>query len=90
MSTPPSGTPPTDTQPSSSVQDRAKLERKILSQAHSLLTRQISAHNYPVAEATRIFDAIAELDRVSVKTLKRDSGFCDQARLGHPGYLLTI
>jgi hypothetical protein len=46
MSAPPSSQPPSDTRSSSlprpeEVPDRAKLERKILSQVHLLLTRQI-------------------------------------------------
>lgn len=177
MSTPPSSQPPSDTPPSEEVPDRAKLEQKILSQVHWLLTRQIPdlvyakqqfptydhanfqrsfdgstpadrdlanravaafddamnslnevlrnayglahgyrrtgpampvvyeglkltnaaellwindtrndlTHDYPVAEATRIFDAIADLDRVTVQTLRDVRDFAAQQGLAISG-----
>lgn len=48
-------------------------------------TRNDLTHNYPVAEATRIFDAIAELDRVSVKTLREIRDFAAEQGLVIPG-----
>jgi hypothetical protein len=174
---PSSGPSPADALPSGPTADRAKLERKILSQAHLLLTRQIPdlayakqqfpiydrasfqrsfdgstpaerdlanravaafddamnafnevlrnvyglihgyrrmgpampvvyeglklthaaellwindtrndlTHDYPVAEATRIFDAIAELHRVSVRTLRDVRDFAAEQGLVIPG-----
>jgi hypothetical protein len=41
VSTPPQSQPPAGTPPTEEGADRAKLEQKILSQAHLLLTRQI-------------------------------------------------
>jgi hypothetical protein len=177
MSPPPQCLPPAGTPPSGEGEDRAKLERKILSQAHLLLTRQIPdpayaeqqfptydrasfqqsfdgstpaerdlanrviaafddamnalnevlrnayglahgyrrtgpampvvygglklthapellwindtrndlTHDYPAAEATRIFDAIVELHRVSVKTLRDVRDFAAELGLLIPG-----
>lgn len=177
MSTPPQSQPPAGTPPTEEGADRAKLEQKILSQAHLLLTRQIPdlayakqqfptydrasfqrsfdgstpaerdltnramaafddamnalnevlrnayglvhgyrrtgpampvvyeglklthaaellwindtrndlTHDYPVAEATRIFDAIAELHHVSVKTLRDVRDFAAEQGLVIPG-----
>lgn len=48
-------------------------------------TRNDLTHNYPVAEATRIFDAIGELDRVSVKTLREIRDFAAEQGLVIPG-----
>jgi hypothetical protein len=177
VSTPPQSQPPAGTPPTEEGADRAKLEQKILSQAHLLLTRQIPdlayakqqfptydrasfqrsfdgstpaerdlanramaafddamnalnevlrnayglvhgyrrtgpampvvyeglklthaaellwindtrndlTHDYPVAEATRIFDAIAELHHVSVKTLRDVRDFAAEQGLVIPG-----
>jgi hypothetical protein len=48
-------------------------------------TRNDLTHDYPAAEATRIFDAIAELRRVSVKTLREVRDFAAGLGLAIPG-----
>jgi hypothetical protein len=48
-------------------------------------TRNDLTHNYPVAEATRIFDAIGEFDRVSVKTLREIRDFAAEQGFVIPG-----
>lgn len=42
-------------------------------------------HDYPVAEANRIFDAVEELDRVVVRTLRDIRGFATEQGLSIPG-----
>lgn len=48
-------------------------------------TRNDLTHDYPVAEAARIFDAIAELNRVTVKTLRDVRDFAAELGLVIPG-----
>jgi hypothetical protein len=42
-------------------------------------------HDYPVAEANRIFDAVEELDRVIARTLRDVYGFATEQGLSIPG-----
>ena len=42
-------------------------------------------HDYPVAEANRIFDAVQELDRVIVRTLRDIHSFATEQGLSIPG-----
>jgi glycosyltransferase involved in cell wall biosynthesis len=60
VSTPPSGTPPADTQQSSSVEDRAKLERKILSQAHSLFVHHFGPDPTTVGGMATVIRVLTE------------------------------
>lgn len=42
-------------------------------------------HDYPVAEANRIFDAVQELNRVIVRTMRDIDGFLTEQGLSIPG-----
>jgi hypothetical protein len=48
-------------------------------------TRNDLTHDYPVAEANRIFDAVEELDRVLVPTLRDLQAFTTEHGLSIPG-----
>jgi hypothetical protein len=56
-----------------------------LCEQHERAPSEHLTHDYPAAEATRIFDAIVELHRVSVKTLRDVRDFAAELDLVIPG-----
>jgi hypothetical protein len=48
-------------------------------------TRNDLTHDYPVAEASRMFDAVEELERVMVRTLRDVQAFTTEHGLSIPG-----